>query len=639
MKKKNILQLLETHVDKMVLALIILISLVILWMYVIGSPYGQVVDGRKRGPGEIDVRVKAKAEELRNKLDQGSDPIVYDKTYLAEYDHLMQCSISEIASAAIPYPGTGETIVEEDRIYVLPEIAPLTDIAVLNLRGAAQKPNEGAFDEMGYTAAADLELEDIDLVTVSAKFNVQSLYNGFQQSFTGPRLKTTWKDAKLAVPVFAKLDLQRRQLQDDGSWSSWDSVPRTRIDAYKKLLEELPLTTEQLQLGVDVWMNQYTDKMVQRDILQPEAYAFMISRSEWLPPAFLQEAFDLIQKQEDLQQKQLREERAKRLESPMNELTGRRPESTRPAPTRPEPRRQTENRRGRDPMMDMGYETPVTPQRQTRRERTLEDIKGDAKKVMLDDKTDIQSMRDSLLVWAHDDTVQPGSTYQYRLRIGIFNPIAGKNWFREDQSQYKNQVVLWSGYIETADQVYIPKRIHLFPTELLAAKDNPNGTEGAKIEVAKFSRGQWRTQTFDVFPGQVIGQKAEVKPEEIKPVGRGMEMGMMEMMPMETAAANTEPQIIDFTTPFAMVDINHLAAWGSNAQRRNSYDVVLYYDPQGQMKQAAIGKNNWDKDLRQEHQQVQDELERNKQMMFQEGMPIEGMPRSPMLEMQGYPPI
>jgi hypothetical protein len=634
MKKNNLLQLLETHVDKIVLGLMSLIGLVLLWMYVIGNPYGAEIDGKKRGPGEIDSYVKTKADRMLQELEKSADPITYDKKYLAEYDQLVQCPISKIASLSIPYPGTGEAIIEEDRMYALPEIAPLTEVAAASLRGAAQMPANEIQPDMGYLSSS-YELEDLDLVTVSARFNVQSLYNGLQQSFMGPRLKTSWKESNLAKPVFARLELQRRELLEDGTWGTWQEVPRTQIDTYKKMLEEVPMTTDRLQFGVNILMNQFSDKALQRNILQPQAYTFSISRCEWMPPTYLREALDIIQKQEDLLVRQQREERAKRLETP---TTDRRPDAGRPtAPVRQDNRRQTDTaRKGRDQMTELGFENPVVaPRTPTRRERTLDDVKADIKKVLLDEKTGPESLREDLLVWAHDDTVKPGKTYQYRLRLGVFNPIAGKEWFRSDQSQYKNQVVLWSAYTPPTSEIFIQKRIHVFPTELIAAKNSVGGTEGVKVEVAKYYLGRWRMQAFDVFPGQIIGKEAEIKTEAVTPAARGLGMGAeMDFMMMNPTAEGsmTEPKTVDFTTPYTMVDINHLITWGSNAQRRSAFDLMLFYDPQSQIKQAAIGKTNWDSSLRKDYQRVEAEMQRATQPQSPGMTPLPGGGRTPMFE-------
>ncbi|MCE5187239.1 MAG: hypothetical protein LLF76_14045 [Planctomycetaceae bacterium] len=620
MKKSNILQMLETHVDKIVLGALSLVSLVILWVYVIGNPYGVQVEGQKRGPGEIDSYVAKRADALRQELDKFADPIIYDKTYLADFEKLLQCPVSEIASLPIPYPGKGEAGIDTDRRYPIPEIVPLTGVAALHLRGAGLVPLEQATPDNSL-AGMNVELQDVDLVTVSANFNVQSLYNAFQQSFYGPRLKAAWRDSNFAKPVFARVDLQRRELFEDGTWGDWTAVSRTKIDMYRKLIEDLPLTTDQLQYDVSVWIQQYADKKVQQDVLQPQAYTFNISRAEWMPPTYLQQALDLIKKQEDAALRQQREERAKLLESASKEtgMTGRRSESTRTQP-RPEPRRQPAGRRGRENPVDMmmpGNEMLATPRQPVRKERTLNDIKAEVQKTLLTDQAGPESMKDSLLVWAHDDTARPGSTYQYRLRIGVFNPIAGKGWCREDQVQYNNQIVLWSGFTDPTGEIYVPKRVHVFPIEMIAAK-NGSSAEGVKVEVAKFNLGRWRTQTFDVYPGQVIGQKAEPKVDQ-KPVQPGAEMGLeMGLMP-GMIDPMAEPAIVDFTTSYVMVDVNHLLTWGTAAQRRSTYDIMLYHDSILRMRQAAIGRANWSADLRKEYQLVQDEMDRAVQQRMIEG--------------------
>jgi hypothetical protein len=630
MKKSNLLEQVEAHADKIVLGVIVMISLGLLWMYVMAGPYGAEVDGRKRGPGELDVYVKGKADRLLEELDRTAEPMPYDKAYAAEFDQRMRSSV-QVASLAVPYPGTGESVIEEDRLYDLPRVASLTDVTASTLRGAAQIPTDEIRPDNPY-ASSPFEMGDLDLVTVSANFNMESLVNSFQQSFMGPRLKSNWRDAGLAKPVFARLELQRRQMRSDGSWTDWSSVPRTRIDMYKKLLEDLPMTTDQLQFGVNIWINQYMDKMVQNNILQPDAYTFLISRSEWMPPAYQIEAFELISKQEDELKRQMREERSRRQDT----LTDRRTDAPRTTtPTRRQPqdtrRTQPDTRRDRDMLNPLNPLDPLgAPQRvaPVRRERTLDDVKNDIKKILLDGRTSPESMREALLVWAHDDTTEPGQTYQYRLRLGVFNPIAGKDWFRSEQSRFKNQIVLWSEFTEPTKEIFIPKRVHVFPMELLASKSTSAGVQGVKVEVAKYHLGQWQMHPFEVFPGQIIGQKAEVTPKQ-NPVAPGGLLGVEPVRMLDTnPMGQTEPLIVDFTTPYTMVDISNLISWGSNAQRRGTYELMLYYDPQRRLTEAAIGRNNWDPVLRKDYQYVQDEMDRSVQQLNQ-GMGPMGNPMFP----------
>ncbi|MHC4554610.1 MAG: hypothetical protein ACYSUS_04845 [Planctomycetota bacterium] len=299
MKNKNILQILENHVDKIVFGIIALVSISLLWIYIIGNPYGAEVKGRKRSPAQIDSYIKKEADRLYAQLEKTADPMRYDKSFLSEYEKLLQCPFSDISTTAtvMPNPGAGDLQGQEDRMYALPVIPPLTDVQVASLRGAAQVPTEKVGPDQSYEMVPR-DVEDVDLVTISSRFDVQALFNEFQQKFAGPRLKTAWKDQRLAKPVFARLELQRRVKQENEGWGQWEFVPRTQIDSYRDLLQDLPMTMEESQFGVDAWLSQYDRQDVQFDILQPEAYLFTISRLEWMSPEFLDEALEIMKKQE-----------------------------------------------------------------------------------------------------------------------------------------------------------------------------------------------------------------------------------------------------------------------------------------------------------------------------------------------------
>ncbi|MHC4759948.1 MAG: hypothetical protein ACYS9H_01185 [Planctomycetota bacterium] len=251
MKNKNILLILENHVDKIVLGIIALISISLMWVYIIGNPYGVEVKGRKRNPSQIDSYIKKEADQLYAKLDKAADPMPNKKSFLPEYEKLLQCPFSDISVAAtlMPNPGVGDLQGQEDRMYALPKIPPLTDVQIGSMRGAAQVPIEQVGPDQSYEMVPK-EVEDVDLVTISSRFDVQALFNEFQQKFAGPRLKTAWKDQRLAKPVFARLELQRRVKKKDESWGQWERVSRTRIDSYRDLLHDLPMTMGESQFGV-----------------------------------------------------------------------------------------------------------------------------------------------------------------------------------------------------------------------------------------------------------------------------------------------------------------------------------------------------------------------------------------------------
>lgn len=618
-KKMKIQDLLEAHLDKIVLGVIGVLSLYLLWAFVLGNPYGVEAYGRKLGPGQIDQMNRQQAQLLAESLDTPADPIIYDLTISADFEELMRTSLPTLAvHLSIPYPGVGEQVFENDRVYPIPEIVPLSEVQVAFLRGAVHKPTEEVTPEMPYRNVMT-ELGDLDLVSVSGIIDIQTLYRNFQQSFMGPRLAATWREPAYAKPVFARMELQRRQKLADGAWGDWQALPRTQIDPFRKLLEQTPMTTEQMEYGgVMLWVKQYDDPRVQFNLLQPEPYDFASTLTAWLPPKYQDEAQTIIKRDEEELRRKLREERqAARTTRDDPAGAGRqptRPQPTRPQPTRPRPRggREASPEMMMDPMMMTPQ--PQRPAAAARRERTLDDILKDMQKERITDQTKLDSLRDPLLVWAHDDTAKPGETYQYRIRLGVFNPIAGREWFSEDQKQFKNQVVLWSSFSEPTNEVEIPRMMQLFPTEALA-KD---AAGGVKVDVARYFLGQWRTHEFEVFPGQVIGESVEHTPPaaDATMAGRGPMNEMMMMDPFGGAGAGagaargagmvaSVPTTVDFTTPYMLVDVNTRVEWGSSFNR-SEYSQMLYYGPEQSMLAMGIGKNNWTPKMRNEYAEIKD---------------------------------
>ena len=627
--KKNFLVVLESQVDKIVLVVIVLISLVLLWLYVVGNPYAQKVGAKNLSPGEIDKKIKQDADRLLEELDElpSDEYTVYKETHLSDFERLMQCPISNISSdLVVQFPGVGDAIIEEDRLYDVPFVPALNEVQMATLRGAARVPVDEVGPANPYQNAVT-KLADMDQVTISGRFDVQSLYNNFRLSFDNPGLKSSWKDPKLAIPVFAKMELQRREKLEDGSWSDWQEVPRTKIDTYQKLLEQLPLNPDEMQFGVNVWMSQFQNPDVQLDILQPVSYQFEISKNEWMPPQFLNEVREIVKKQQEEEKRELREQRQKANETPArggDRRTGNRGGGgTRER--RPTRERQPQQNR-RDPMMGLEGDRDrlATPTRATReKERTEKDVERDVKGEMLSSVKRLEATRDPILVWAHDDTTSPGRTYQYRIRLGVFNPIMGKDWFKQSQAEFKNQTVLWSRYSEPTEEIKVAKMLHVFPVDTI--KGESEAVEGAKIEVAKYHMGQWQSYAFDTFPGQIIGKSvtmAELAEQRDDSRSRNRDETDVRMM---NPNQPQEEEKIDFTTSMVMVDVLKDLNWGTRI-KRDAFYQMLYYEKAG-IVEIPIGKTYWSKDVKSDYEMIQDAMEEEVDSRGFEDFGRRGMPR------------
>ena len=630
-KKKNILAALEAYADKIIVGVIGVIGLYLLWTLVVSNPYAETIQGRRVGPGQIDAQNRREARNLEDALSRPADRLAYDIRIIDEFQQLMQSPLTRLAAnIPFPYPGIGEAVLDDDRVYPVPGVVPVTDVRIAHVRGAVHKPVEEVGPNSPYQAV-ETELEDLDFVTVEGRIDIETLHRNFQQSFMGPRLDASWRDPSFANPVIARLELQRRQQLEDGSWSQWQRVPRPRVDPYRTLYEQTPLTTEEMEFGnVMMWLRQYKDPQVQATLLQPRAYDFASLRTSWLPPRFMEEANELVKRQEEERRRQEREAR----------LRARQTDDRRETRTTRTRRQQTPTR---DDMMTAPRTTTTAQQRTSqRRERTMDDIISDLEREQLDEQESLERRRDPLLVWAHDDTAQPGSTYQYRIRLGVFNPIAGNNWFREDQQDYKNKVVWWSNLSEPTDTVSIPRMMHLFPLEVLAEEAD----SGVKVDVARYYMGQWRTQEFDIFPGQIIGDLVDeyTPPSPPTAARRQPTMDGMDMWAgsrTQTMGASQELSV-DFTTPYMLVDIDSRVVWhGTN---RSEFSEMLYFGNEETLLTMAVGSRNWPSDKSRQYREIKDAEQnampldmtrRSTPGMMRMPSGMEGMMLDDMMEMDG----
>jgi hypothetical protein len=129
------------------------------------------------------------------------------------------------------------------------------------------------------------------------------------------------------------------------------------------------MTMGESQFGVDAWLSQYDRQDVQHDILQPEAYLFTISRTEWMSPEFLDEVLEIMEKEEKEAAREKQEQRGER-----STRTGDRRRT--PKPSRRDSGR---DRRGADDFMGMGIggQENTRPRREdTRKERDADDVRA-----------------------------------------------------------------------------------------------------------------------------------------------------------------------------------------------------------------------------------------------------------------------
>lgn len=631
-KKRD--NLFERYIDKVVLGVAGLLSLWLLWVFVLGSRYTTEYDGQKLSPSQIDKYIEKQGiEQLLSKLEEVPKPKVYDQTKkkAPQFTKMVQCSINRIdESVCVPIPGYGRKVAVDSRIYTLPEIGEVGDVAVEHYRSVVHKPLEPVGSDNPYSMALT-EFGDIDLVTVQASFDAASLYKNFEQSFSGRLVRRDWQDKNLAKPVFAAVDLQRRRKLDNGSFGKWEAVGRTKVDGLKAMLESIPEKIDDKHT-TNLLMVKFDEFSIRREILQPATYEFAASNDDWLVPTFHKEYAELMKAERDkLRREQQQFERGDPLGrgvgGRMGAIGGRggrggggrtgalggrggRAGSLggrggRTGATGGRGRGATGGRgMDRSRQSTRGgatagrYGSPQSGDergKEKKKERKVSDVYEDFKKVLMTEKKTLDKIREPLLFWAHDDTVVPGESYQYRIRLGVFNPIAGRDWFRENHEDYKDKPILWSGYSKETEIVDVPLMMQFFPLDVVAKEE-----KAVKIKVAKFHNGKWCGEDFQVRPGEMIGNVVERKPKENELWPGGYGGG-------KTDEAGNTVELIDFSTGALLVDVVQTSDWaGVNRLQQRDYADVLYSkdDDDESILHLAMKTRNWPEQLQQEFNRI-----------------------------------
>jgi len=494
----------EEHIEKIVLAIVGLVCLWLLITHVLISPNYIEYDNKKFSPGDIDNYISKQAEVLEDRLNRKPEPKTPYKPNIDKFIAKINLAISDIdISLSLPQPNRSLTDVGDDRVYSIPLIGKVSDVAVEHIRAVAYVPI-GEIGEESIYGQAEHEPNDIDFVTVEAKFDVAGLYNRFYASFAGENLQDEWRDPCLAAPIFAAVQLQRQELLSDSGWSDWQIIPRTKIDHRKKMFKVIEELEELPPGGIKVRLLQFNDPIVTKDLLQPDAYMIASAREEWFPPSLHKEYVEQ-QREIDAQEKRIakaaeRKEREREREGERSDRRSRTPKTRGTAGATPPgmsmpgmgmpgmgmpgmgmPVRKTQPRRSRS---ERKIEKE-RPERSKEISKTTKNIYGEFDKILLTEKTDITKMEEPLVFWAHDDTVEPRKSYRYRMRLGVFNPIAGTDQFIEQDKSLKNKVILWSEFSDATGTVDIPGTLYFFPREIQEA------AKTVTVTACRYVLGYW----------------------------------------------------------------------------------------------------------------------------------------------------
>jgi hypothetical protein len=553
----------EKNIEKVIFLAVCVVSLALLFYFVFWGPCRVKIDGKAYTPARVDEVVRIEARKVEEKLNKPPVPVPVPSSKKEEYvtKVISPLSLNKKIYPIIPSPGG--LLDRQVARYDLPSIPPIENAQLEYIKTVAYVPNR-EFNQETLYEQANTEVNDIDLVTVEFKFDIGSLFKAFNDSFAGSKVKEPWRNKDLAEPVIAAVQLQRQAQNPDGSWPRiWTDVPRSRVDIYKQLLQIIEdvenLPTEDIQAR----LLQYKEKNVQLDLLQPDSYRLASARDEWFPPSIHLAFKPVLEKEITRQRREAANAEAERRKA-IAALRG------------------TMKTAGADYNPAAAQLTAGASMSNILDTSAFDQFYKDFSKVLINEKTDLKTIN-SLTVWVFDDTVQPLNTYRYRVRLGVFNPIAGTDRFTDANSALKNKVILWSDYASPRQVVQVPSKLYFFAETM---RDEMK--KQINVMVARHKLGSWYTKVYKVSPGEAIGRV-----ENVAPAGNEETIDAT-MALMAQMSSSSTPKQLDYTTGQVLLDaIQTTECTGSSNLYLQNYYQMLYSSDGSEISRMGIGARYW----------------------------------------------
>ncbi|MBI9017231.1 MAG: hypothetical protein JEZ07_08235 [Phycisphaerae bacterium] len=581
MARKINMNLFEAHVEKLAMGLAAVAFLLVLYLGII-SP-AEIAD---KSPYEAAREAQKKVESLKGRLSEplaaGEGPQLLADT--GGIDEIIKSNGLEeirVDIAGLPvyqmYPGDGGPKDNlEIRLPEVTEVAQLTAPKMQFTRARAMIPEEVKQDQtamagmgmgmgmgmpgMGMTAGgvSGTAVKDIDFVSVEAAFDMAAWREEFRKRMTSADIQgVELLDTTAQEAVVAVVELQRMELLEDGQWVGPIVVSRLKNDPMAKFAtaQELASTPH---AALKVKMQQTNDK-AQLALLQPKGYD-LVGTEQWKP------------------------------KTQSSSSSGR---------DRDNNRRNNRNQRQNQPN-DMGMGMPGMGM------PGMDGMGMGMPGVGMGNTTDAEAQAEfakkDMLIWAHDDSVEPGHVYKYSMRVGFFNPIAKSPRFVAAQKELQSAIILWSNWVEPGNLIQIPPRTVFYPKASTSKKDN---TKVVRFEVVHYHADKWLRETFDVAVGSEIGsvlEKTIVAETDNRRGGRAAagDMGMgMPGMGMAGAAADpaaSGKQEVDYRTGAILLDIIpdsvHWVKSGSKMVKIVCDDIA-FRQSDGKVVRLGTDKKTW----------------------------------------------
>jgi hypothetical protein len=591
----------ERHLEKAVLGIAGILLLGAIAGYLVTSPNQLEIGGETVSPKTIDAKVVKKATDVRRRIETARptepefEPL-YD-VFEQELDPFKRANLPLEAPAAVfigPEVPTIDKGITREGEKKLVEVVKLTKPVVKHGRSTfhigAEGPGGGIF-------------RPADWVTVSAVFNVEAQSRSQQQEY----------GAKREQVVFGPIELQRRARRNDGSWSEddWESVhtfpadevqsppdlritqdegewvvPKVSRSALEGYFEDLRDPARQLGLVRPLMIDIRDGTPWEVPIITNRRDVLLMDWEYNRPNEPPEEPFEdrypdapvYVVAEEDEEQ-----------ETPEEKHKGLLAESERFLRLADENRSEEDATRAYNRAFDVKRARDATQRDKTKAERLMrranqlladikrERLRGGSRGPEQSDSLEQGERRDRLplqQVWAHDarpGSVKNGRYYQYRMRLLLYNRLAGEPGKFADPVDAQT-VFIPGPWSEPSEAVTIEPDTYFFMTKSDERKDN------VTIEEYQWFEGVW------------------VKNRETLKVGDALECRARREVP-SLDGEGVETPLITFAADGTIVDIDHrrqhrerkrAGRGGVRFESPSPTCAVVYVDSEGRLHERFL---------------------------------------------------
>ncbi|MEM1108496.1 MAG: hypothetical protein AAGH99_07375 [Planctomycetota bacterium] len=183
---------------------------------------------------------------------------------------------------------------------------------------------------------------------------------------------------------------------------------------------------------------------------------------------------------------------------------------------------------------------------------------------------------ESVKVWAHDLSVEPGKTYRYKVLVSVMNPLYNFTRLNETQlEENRNRISLGPSQEEIdAAEWSASATVEIDPVYYFFVDSANKDQKRANIEVWTVYDGLWRRSEFTEYPGNEVGGIVEIDGLDTKGLGVQMNAGpiMLDVDSVSVANGSSAVRVL-FMDPESNQIITRLVNEDKNSEERKLLEI------------------------------------------------------------------